>query len=334
MPDRIRVIQVGLGALGRQVTRLLIQRPEFAVVGAVDPDPGLIGTPLAEVAGFDVGCGVRIAAEPAVALSGVPADVAVHTTVSDLTMASKQIDVLLNCGLHVVSSCEELSYPWLKAPHASQAIDQKAKAAGRCVLATGVNPGFLMDFLPLLLTAICGRVDRITVRRYQDARFRRLPFQRKIGAGLTPEEFEEKRRSGVLRHMGLTESVHMIADGLGWRLDRVKEDIEPVIADTAVASEDITVSPGMAAGVSQTAVGFVDGRERIRLEFRACLGEPDIQDTVSIEGDQAYCFSALGGVNGDVATCSILVNAIRTVIAGPPGLHTMADLPIITCSAS
>jgi len=182
-------------------------------------------------------------------------------------------------------------------------------------------------------TARSTRVRKITVLRWQDARERRLPFQRKIGAGLTQEEFRARTVEGSLRHIGLTESVHMIAAGLGWPLSRTEDRIEPVIASEAVSSAEIAVPAGGIAGVHQLGLGYVGAQERIRLDFRACVGEPEPQDTIIIEGEPGLRISIPGGIHGDVATCAILTNAIRSVLAAPPGLHTVLDLPPITwCS--
>jgi 4-hydroxy-tetrahydrodipicolinate reductase len=74
----------------------------------------------------------------------------------------------------------------------------------------------------------------------------------------------------------------------------------------------------------------VGGEEKIRLEFRACLGEDDVQDTVIINGEPDMRFTIPGGVNGDVATCAILTNAIPIVVDAAPGLRTMADIPAVS----
>jgi len=331
--DSITVIQVGLGALGRRLTPFLLERPSLQLVGAVDPHPDLAGRDLGEVAGLGRHLGLEIVPDLWEPFSAGQVDVALQTTVSSLSAAALQIQDLLHCGAHVVSSCEELSYPWQTEPYLAAEIDRQARAAGRAVLGVGVNPGFLMDFLPLALTAICRQVRKVTVLRYQDARARRLPFQRKIGAGLSPEQFDARKADGSLRHVGLIESMHMIASRLGWTLDRTQDTVEPIIAEQRVASDDITVEPGQAAGVRQLGLGFVSGEEKIRLDFRASLGEPDVQDTVIIDGDPPLRFTVPDGVNGDIATCALLTNAIPSIIDAEPGLRTMADLPPITWSA-
>ncbi len=253
-----------------------------------------------------------------------------HTTVSSLESAAPQIGDLLARGLNVISSCEELIYPWKAAPEISAELDARARAAGLSVLGTGVNPGYLMDFLPTALTAVCREVRKVTVLRYQDARFRRLPFQQKIGAGLTPEEFARKRKEGALGHVGLTESIHLIAARLGWSVDTVEESVEPLLAQRQVSSDQIRVRPGEVAGLRQLGIGRVDGEERIRLEFRASLGEEDVQDTVLIDGIPSLRFTIPAGIHGDLATCALLTNAVPVVVAAAPGLRTMADMPPVS----
>jgi 4-hydroxy-tetrahydrodipicolinate reductase len=326
----IKVVQVGLGALGRRLTPFLLERTGLQVVGAVDVDPRVVGRDLGEIAKLPGRVGIEVAASIDDALSGTAADAAVLTTVSTLAQVRPQLDELVRRKLNVISSCEELCFPWQTAPQPSAEIDRGAKAAGVSVLGTGVNPGFLMDILPISLTAISRAVRKITVLRYQDARFRRLPFQQKIGAGLTLDQFEEKKAAGTLRHIGLTESMRMIASRIGWQLDRTEDVITPVIADREVSSEYITVKPGMARGVQQIGSGYVGGDERIRLEFRAALGEQDVQDTVIVEGEPDMRFTIPGGVNGDVATCAILTNAIPVAVEAAAGLRTMADIPPVS----
>jgi 4-hydroxy-tetrahydrodipicolinate reductase len=194
------------------------------------------------------------------------------------------------------------------------------------VLGTGVNPGFLMDALPLALTSVCERVDRVEIRRVQDARIRRLPFQQKIGAGLTREQFQKQADAGTVRHVGFTESIHMIADALGWRLERVTDDVAPKIAEATVESELIAVDPGYVCGLIQDGVGYVNGAPRIALRLEAYLGAPESYDSVLIEGSPRIYSRIDNGVHGDIATASMVVNAIPAVIAAPPGFRTMRDM--------
>ena len=187
-----------------------------------------------------------------------------------------------------------------------------------------------MDFLPLVMTSICREVKKVTVERIQDAQFRRLPFQEKIGAGLSGKEFERRMREGSLRHVGLTESMHLMATRLGWTLGRTEDVVEPVLADKPVVTEDRTIEPGKALGVNQIGRGYVDSKEVITLIFRAAIGEPEVRDRIVIQGSPDIDMAITKGVNGDTATCAIIVNAIPVVIQAQPGLRTMADISPIS----
>jgi hypothetical protein len=185
-----------------------------------------------------------------------------------------------------------------------------------------------MDALPIALTGVCERVDRLTIDRIQDARIRRLPFQQKIGAGLTREQFDARVMAGTVRHVGLTESIAMIASALNWKLDRVTDDIAPKMAETPVGSEFLEVEAGQVCGIVQDGTGYVGGEPLIRLHMEAYLGAPESYDAVRIEGVPDLSMKLAGGVHGDIATASIAVNSIPKVLAAPPGLHTMRSLPI------
>ena len=244
---------------------------------------------------------------------------AVVTTVSDMERITPQVEAIVAHGIPVVSTCEELSYPWDANPQLAQRIDDAAKAAGVAVLGTGINPGFLMDFLPTTLTGVCQNVEKVNVWRVQDAQYRRVPFQKKIGAGLTPDEFEAKRQTGTLRHVGLAESVAMIAARMCWKLDNVVDELSPVMGDD-----------GNAAGVQQIGRGFVDGEEKITLTFIAAVGQADPRDTVEIIGEPHITSTIEGGVNGDIATCAITINSVKQILRATPGLVTMTNIPVVS----
>jgi len=249
-------------------------------------------------------------------------------TASSLKDVMPQIETILKSKTPIVSTTEELSYPGYTHIKQARQIHKWAKKAKVGVLGTGVNPGFAMDALPIALTAVCERVERVTVTRVQDARIRRLPFQQKIGAGLTTEQFQRKVDDGSVRHVGLTESIAMIADALGWSLDRITDEIEPKLASVTVSSEFLAVDPGYVCGIVQDGVGFRKGEPLIKLHMEAYLGSPETYDSVEIEGSPSLSMKIPGGIHGDVATASIAVNSIPKVLRAAPGLHTMRDLTL------
>lgn len=330
MVERTRVVLYGCGPVGCGVIRYASQRTDIEVIGAVDTDKSLIGRDLGEVAGINRRLGVNISADADVVLSETRPDVVFLTTTSSLKGVFPQVEKCVAAGANVVSTCEELSYPYRTAPQLSDEIDKLARANSVTVLATGVNPGFLMDAWPLFMTGVCQQVERIRAVRFQDASPRRGPFQKKIGAGRTLEEFEKLVASGTLKHVGLPESIAMIAGGLGWKLDEITESIEPVVARTPVKTDFVTVEPGQVAGVRQVGRGIRAGEELITLEFEASVGALESYDVVYITGTPNLEVVVKGGTHGDIATAAMAVNSVYRVIDAPPGLVTMKDLPIVT----
>jgi len=255
-------------------------------------------------------------------------DVAVLCTSSSLKKVWPQIETVLKRKVPIVSTTEELSYPFLSNRPLARRIDAAARKAKVAVVGTGVNPGFAMDALPITLTAVCERVDAIRVERVQDARIRRLPFQKKIGSGLSVEEFAERVKAGTVRHVGLAESVTMIGEAMGWKLDRVTDEIQPMIAKTVVESQFLRVEAGQVCGITQDGVGYRDGRPTIVLHMEAYLGAPETYDSVQIAGSPPLHVKAVGGFHGDIATTAITVNTIPKVLQAPPGLQTMRSLAL------
>jgi 4-hydroxy-tetrahydrodipicolinate reductase len=306
---------------------LALSRPGIEIVGAVDVDPAKVGRDLGEVLGGQT-MGVAIS-DRIDALAATKPDVVLHATGSALARVMGQLTEIMAIGADIVSTCEELSYPWTAQPQLAAELDGAARRAGVTVLGTGVNPGYAMDALPLMLTAPCASVEAVRVLRIVDAARRRGPLQKKVGAGLTTEQFAEQVRAGTVRHVGLPESLHMLATSLGWELDRTEDVIEPVIAEQTIDTEFAHVEAGQVAGVRQVASGIKNGREVLRLELRMYLGAPDPQDTIEIDGNPPVRLSIAGGLHGDVATAAMMVNAIPSVIRAVPGLASMADAPLV-----
>ncbi|MEL7221451.1 MAG: dihydrodipicolinate reductase, partial [Bacteroidota bacterium] len=289
----IQVLQIGMGPLGIKMATYISERNNMKTVAAVDLNPALTGRRLEELApqlSSDVI--IRASIEPA--LLNTQPDVAILTTVSDMERITPQLEAIVSHGIPVVSTCEELSFPWDTAPDLAQRIDQAAKANAVAVVGTGVNPGFLMDALPSFLTSVSQKVERIEVSRIQDASFRRVPFQKKIGAGLNLSEFEQKKQDGSLRHVGLTESIQFIANQFGWTLDKVEDIISPVVATEDIQTDQLSIVTGDARGVYQVGKGWVDGEERISLYFRAAINEPTSYDEVKISGTPNIHSKVLG----------------------------------------
>ncbi|WP_441001358.1 NAD(P)H-dependent amine dehydrogenase family protein [Fodinibius sp. SL11] len=326
----IKVVHIGIGPLGQKVVKYARERKGIEIVGAVDLDPQKIGQDLGEFCGLD-SLNVPIMESLDDVLNEKNPDVAVVTTLSSLERIESQLKELGAAGLDIVSTCEELSYPWETQPEVAGRINETCKENNVTCLGTGVNPGFLMDYLPSVLSSVCQNVEKVRVSRVQDASSRRIPFQKKIGAGLTDGQFKEKEQNGSLRHVGLPESVYMIAKAMNWELDNVEETLQPVYAKEHIGSGYTDIGKNNPSGVEQIGRGFIDGEEKVTLHFRAAVGEEKSFDKVEIEGTPSFSSTINGGVNGDIATSAITVNAIASVTKAHSGLKTMLDVPVPSC---
>ena len=324
----INVLHIGLGPIGAGIVRQVAARKGLKIVGAVDLDPAKVGHDLGEVCEVGRELRVKVTNDIAKTIKAARPDVAVLCTSSSLKKVVPEFEAVLKLKVPIVSTTEELAYPVRHNAAAAKRIDALAKRSRGAVLGTGVNPGFTMDALPIMLTAVCEKVDAVHVDRVQDASIRRLPFQKKIGAGMTREDFQAHVKSGTVRHVGLAESIAMIAGALDWKLDRVTDEIHPKIAEKKVASRFLTVEPGLVCGLIQDGVGYVKGKPRITLHMEAYLGAPESFDAVKITGSPTLAMKIAGGIHGDIATASIAVNSIPKVLAAGPGLRTMRDLAL------
>ena len=325
----VRVVQYGMGPIGRACARVLMDKARAGhveLVGCIDISPDLVGVRVDTLVGGI--CEVRIANDGAAALEAARPDVVLHTTGSYLLDVKDQILECVRAGAHVVSSTEELTYPFSKYPKLSDELDAVARECGVVILGTGVNPGYAMDTLALAATGVSTSAQRIEVDRVVDASQRREPLQRKIGAGLTVKEFRRRRDRGGFGHVGLRESLEVVATGLGWALDEMEETLEPVLADRKIETDHVSVPRGHVAGVYQTAVGNQAGRELIRLTLKMYLGAEDPIDRVRVHGTPPIDMIVKGGIFGDTATVGSLVNAIPRVMDATPGLHTVISVPV------
>jgi 4-hydroxy-tetrahydrodipicolinate reductase len=326
--SRIRVVHFGLGPIGAAVAKEIAARPGFKIVGGIDTDPAKVGRDLGDVVGLPRRLGVKVSGDPAQTLKNAKPHVVLLCTSSSMKQVMPQLLSVLKAKVPIVATTEELAYPGYTHVRLARQVHALAKKAKVAVLATGVNPGFVMDALPIALTAVCQRVDHVTVHRIQDARHRRLPFQQKIGAGLTTEQFQKRVDEGNIKHVGFTESIAMIADSLGWTLDRITDHVEPKLAQVTVSSEFLAVDPGYVCGIVQEGIGYRKKDPAIRLRMEAYLGAPDPYDLIEIDGNPRLSVRIAGGVHGDVATAAIMINSIPKVLDAAPGLRTMRDMPL------
>lgn len=300
-----RCIIFGLGPIGIGITEVALEHGH-TIVGAVDIDPKKAGRPLSDLI---PGADPLTIQHTADQLLNAGADVVLHSTQSRLAQVTPQLMPILDAGLNVISTCEELAYPWRHHPKEAALLDQLGKARGARVIGLGVNPGFVMDALPVMLRAPSRRVDRITVERIVDVALRREPLRRKVGVGTTVDAFSRGVADGSIGHVGLPQSAAMIAAAMGWTLDAIEESIEPQVD-----------GPRGVRGLRQLCRGLRNGDALITLDLTMATGVEHPRDLVRIDGVPPITVEVAGGIHGDVATWSIIVNAIPAVLASRPGL--------------
>jgi len=325
---RIKIAQFGLGPIGIETLKLAAAKPWAEIVGAIDIDPEKSGRPLTEITGDTALRGASVHRSLEELLARAEPEVIFHTTVSKFKDAYAQIEPIVRRGVSVVSSCEELLFPQLREPELAVKLDQAAKAGKARVLGTGVNPGFVMDVLPVCLTGVCRNVHAIHIQRVVNASTRRGPLQKKIGSGLPPTEFERLFSEGKAGHAGLKESVALIAHCLGWKITELVETGKAVVASHDIRTRHAEAKKGQCCGLHQRAEAKVDGEVRLTLDLKMYLDALNPHDACQIEGEPPLNLLLQGGVAGDAATVASLVNAAPRVLKAPPGLLTMTDIAV------
>lgn len=320
----VPVVVMGLGAIGREIARAALQSEEVTLVAAVDTHPALVGKRLDELG---VASAIKVQPELRRGPARGPRPVVLHATGSSLSAIADQLLAAVKEGHPVVSTCEELAFPWVRYPELAERLERAAQRAGVTVLGTGVNPGFVLDRLAATLGQTLGPIRHVLARRVVDARGRREALQRKIGAGLTEDAFDALAAEGRVGHVGLVESAALCALGLGMDLEEYEEEVAPVIAHEDIPGGAFVVPRGRVAGVNQIVVGLQDGQERVRLELMLALGAEPPGDHIVIESDTRLTVDVQGGIPGDAATAHLVVHAAPRVASAESGLLTVLDLP-------
>ncbi len=334
---KIKVIQQGLGEIGKGILRGFIERG-YEVVGAVDVREDLVGKKLRDIGITGEAENLTIEKDWRDIVKREKVDLLSNSTLSSfLDLLPELEEMIKSSGFRaIISTCEELSFPYLRFYNHACSLDEALKLKNISLLATGVNPGFVMDTLPLVATAPCLSVERIEVEREMNASKRREAFQRKIGAGTTVDEFKKLVENGKIRHVGLSESTAMIAVGLGYDFQdkdlKIEESIpEPIIAKNNVKTQFLEVKEGNPSGVYQSSYCLYKEKKIISLKFRAAVDIEESYDSVKVfekgKTEPSIHLKAVGGVFGDSATVAMVLNCVPFLLESSPGLKTMLDVP-------
>jgi 4-hydroxy-tetrahydrodipicolinate reductase len=308
--------------------KLAATKPWAEIVGGVDIDPAKIGEDLGSLTGARSLRGRLVWGSLEELLAHARPQLIFHTSVSKFRDAFAQLEPIVRRGISVVSSCEELLFPALCEPELAAKLDRLCKKAGARVVGTGVNPGFVMDLLPVFLTGVSREVRAVHVQRVVNASTRRAPLQKKIGSGLPPAEFRRRFKQGKAGHAGLKESLALLAHCLGWTAKNIVETGDAVVADHNIRTQYLEVKKGQTCGLHQRAQATVNGKVRLTLDLKMYLDAKNPHDAVQVEGEPPLDVVIHGGVAGDQATVAALVNTATRLLNAPAGLLLMTDLPV------
>jgi len=326
MPSALRVVSFGLGPIGLAAARLALQKKSIELVGAIDVDPKKVGKDLGELLELGKPTGIVVEADAEKALKRLKPDVMLHCTSSFMPMVKDQLLLAARCGVDVVSSTEELLVPEFQNPAIAKEIDAAALAGDVSILGTGVNPGYAMDYIAVVASAVAFEVRSVKCIRVVDAGTRRLPLQKKVGAGLTKAEFDKQMATGKFGHVGMRESVALLGKALGFPIDRIDQTVEPVLAAEDLKTPFLTVKEGQVAGLRNHGYGYAGKQALLHLDLSMYVGAPDPRDEVILDSTPPLHLKFHGGIAGDQATAAILVNNLHGVVAARPGLRTVLDI--------
>lgn len=335
MKETIKVIIWGFGAMGSGMAEMLLKKKGVEIVGVCDRHETRVGKDMYEVLGMDRGDKkpVMITDDINDIAKEKFADVALLATDSFTKGAYDKIILMLENKMNVISTAEEMAYPQAQEPELAKKMNEIAKENGVTVLGTGINPGFVLDLLILALSGTCESVEHISASRVNDL----SPFGHAVmeeqGVGLTKEAFLKGVEEGtVAGHVGFPESIHMVADGIGWKVDKIDETREPIMSNTDRKTKYAEVKAGNVAGCKQCGYGYVNGEMRIDMEHpQQILPETegiDTGDYINIKGVPNINMAIKPEIPGGIGTIAMCVNMIPHVMNAGAGLKTMLDLPV------
>jgi len=331
--QNVKVIVWGLGAMGSGMAKMLLNKKGVDIVGAVGRG-AKIGKSMYEVIGVERGDRPEVLiGSPEDVITEKAADVVLCCTDSYTSKAFDRLKFVLEKKINVVSSAEEMSYPKAQEPELANQLDAIAKANGVSILGTGINPGLIMDLLVVVMTGCCESVDSILSRRVNSL----SPFgpvvMEEQGIGITVDEFKKGVETGHLAgHVGFHESINMIADAIGWKVDKITQSMDPITTDVDRKSPYGFAKAGNVAGVAMKGFGYIDGELKIEMDHPQQI-EPEqvgVQtgDYVIIKGTPNINMVNSPEVPGGIGTIAMCVNMIPQIINAKPGLQSMITLPV------
>jgi len=334
MRDKVKVVVLGSGHMGAGIIKLILEKDGFDLVGVYGRRKSREGMDVGDALKLGKNIGIKLSADYSALIAKTSPDIVVQATSSTMVQAEAEIAAALEAGADVVSIAEEASYPWYGSPEIADRLNALAKEKGKTILGTGINPGFVLDFLVLALTGVCFKVEKVKATRINDLSPYGYNVMTTQGVNLTKEDFEKGVADGsVVGHFGFPESMSMIASALGWEIDRIEQNRVPIISNVERdGGEAGTIKPGYTAGCNHTGIAYnKEGKPIIEL-YHPQQVHPEAEgqetgDYIEIFGDPDIKLSSGPEIPGGIGTIALAVNMIPKVLDSEPGYKTMADLP-------
>lgn len=327
----IRVAVWGTGMMGQGLLGYLLDRPnDFELVGAIVTNPAKEGVTVGEL--MNRPCDVSMTTDHEAVLALKP-HIACICTQSFLHEITDQVEPCVNAGVNVISIAEKLAYPWASDPEWAGRFDELARANGVSILGTGINPGFILDALIVMWSSVCLRVDRIEAQRVNDLSPFGPTVMRTQGVGTTVEEFDRGVKDGsIVGHIGFPESILLIANAMGWPIDRIEESREPIVTSVPRETPHVKVAAGDVAGCKQIGRGYIGDELKIELVHPQQI-HPEMEGTstgdyIHVFGDPEVHMQTSPEIPGGKGTYASTGNYIPLVVEAAPGMRTVVDLPI------
>ncbi|WP_280271172.1 dihydrodipicolinate reductase [Nocardia wallacei] len=334
-----RVAQWATGTIGARALRGVLDHPDMTLAGLYVHSPDKAGRDAGELCGAGT-TGVRATCDVGEIID-LDADCVLYMP---RTFNPEDVVRLLSAGANVVTTCGQLHHPPSMDPALRQEIENACALGGASIHSTGSSPGFITEAVPLALSSIQRRLDRLAIDEYADLSQRDSPgiLFDVMGFGQPPGEFDRRRVDHVAASFG--PSLRLLADALGIGIEAVRADGEVATARARTAVAAGIIEAGTVAAQRITVSAHAAGNPV--LSFRAtwyCTTEIaadwHLGDTgwhVSVVGDAPlevdlrfpFPLSRMAETSPGY-TANRAVNAVPLVCAAAPGIHTTLDLPPI-----
>ncbi len=333
--ETVKVAIWGFGAMGSGMAKMLLTKQGVEIVGVCDRNSSRVGKDIHDLLGVERGDRKPVIVNPEIdeVISEGSCDVCLCATDSFTEKAFPRLKHVLEKKINVISTAEEMAYPKAQNPELAAELDKIAKENGVSILGTGINPGLIMDLLVVVLTGCMTDVTHVEAKRVNSL----SPFGHAVmeeqGVGITVDAFNKGVEDGTLAgHVGFAESINMIADAIGWKVDDIKTQMAPIVTTVDRQAPHGFAAAGDVAGVSMTGQGYIDGEVKIDMIHPQQI-EPEMEGTytgdyITLKGTPEVNMTIKPEVEGGLGTIAMCVNMIPQIINSEPGLKTMLDLPV------